>query len=78
MKTILFYDPNLSERGTSIAVYDYAHYNKTILGNKSIVATIQNAELTSYDKFNKRFETIVAPNIDEISLVSQRLPTDHT
>ena len=66
MKTILFYDPNLNERGTSIAVYDYAHYNETILGNKSIIATTQNAELTSYDKFNDRFETIVAPNIDEI------------
>jgi len=50
MKTILFYDPNLNERGTSIAVYDYAHYNETILGNKSIIATTQNAELTSYDK----------------------------
>lgn len=66
MKTILFYDPNLNERGTSIAVYDYAHYNETILGNKSIIATTQNAELTSYDKFNNRFETIVAPNINEI------------
>ncbi len=66
MKTILFYDPNLNERGTSIAVYDYAHYNENILGNKSIIATTQNAELTSYDKFKERFETIVAPNIDEI------------
>lgn len=66
MKTILFYDPNLNERGTSIAVYDYAHYNETILGNKSIIATTQNAELTSYNKFKERFETIVAPNIDKI------------
>ena len=66
MKTILFYDPNLNERGTSVSVYDYAHYNETILGNKSIIATTQNADLTSYDKFNKRFETIVAPSINEI------------
>lgn len=66
MKTVLFYDPNLNERGTSIAVYDYAHYNETILGNRSIIATTQNAELTSYRKFNDRFETIVAPSIKEI------------
>jgi len=70
MKTILFYDPNLNERGTSIAVYDYAHYNETILGNKSIIATTQNAELTSYDKFNNRFETIVAPNINEVYTIN--------
>jgi hypothetical protein len=66
MKTILFYDPNLNERGTSVSVYDYAHYNETILGNRSIIATTQNANLISYERFNKRFETIVAPSINEI------------
>lgn len=66
MKTVLFYDPNLNERGTSVSVYDYARYNETILGNRSIIATTQNADLISYDKFNKRFKTIVSPTINEI------------
>ena len=66
MKTVLFYDPNLNERGTSIAVYDYAHYNETILGNKSIIAAPKNANLSSYEKFNDRFETIIAPSINEV------------
>jgi hypothetical protein len=31
MKNILFFDPNMNERGTSIAIYDYAHYNEELL-----------------------------------------------
>lgn len=66
MKTILFYDPNLNERGTSVAVYDYAYYNESILGNTSIIATTKNAELSSYDKFSNQFTTIIASDINEI------------
>jgi glycosyltransferase involved in cell wall biosynthesis len=66
MKTVLFYDPNLNERGTSVSVYDYAHYNETILGNRSIITTTQKADLISYNKFNERFKTIVTPTINEI------------
>jgi hypothetical protein len=57
MKKVIFFDPNLNERGTSVATYDYAHYNETILGNKSIIVSLNKAELKSYEKFNKRFET---------------------
>jgi glycosyltransferase involved in cell wall biosynthesis len=66
MKTVLFYDPNLNERGTSVSVYDYAYYNEKILGNRSIIATTQTADLISFDKFNNQFETIVTPSINEI------------
>jgi hypothetical protein len=37
MLTIGFYENQLSERGTSIALYDYAYYNQTLLNNKSII-----------------------------------------
>ena len=37
MKKIVFYDNNLTLRGTSIALYNYADYNEKILGNKSII-----------------------------------------
>ena len=37
MKKIAFYSPHLSERGTEIAMYDFAHYNEKILNNKSII-----------------------------------------
>lgn len=58
MKTILFFDENLCERGTSVSTYDYAHYNETILGNKSIIASYKNANLTTYDKVKNRFEEV--------------------
>jgi hypothetical protein len=55
MKTVLFFDRQINERGTSVATYDYAHFNETILGNKSIIASYKNAPLDSYDKFKSRF-----------------------
>ena len=32
-----FFVRHFTERGTEIAIYDYAHYNETILNNKSII-----------------------------------------
>jgi len=53
---ILFRENQFNERGTSVALYDYAHYAETILGHTSYVcAPMYNAELTSYDKFKNRF-----------------------
>lgn len=66
MKTVLFFDPNLNERGTSIATYDYAHYNETILGNKSIITSLNTSELKSFDKFNSRFETHIFDSFSQI------------
>jgi hypothetical protein len=58
MKTVVFFDRQINERGTSVATYNYAHYNETILGNKSIIASYKDAPLTSYDKFKDRFNEI--------------------
>lgn len=57
-KTIVFYDNNLTLRGSSNALYNYADYNEKILGNKSIIM----AKPCSYmneaeEKFKKRFDT---------------------
>ena len=35
-KTVAFYQPFMNERGTCVAMYDYAHFNRTILGNESV------------------------------------------
>jgi hypothetical protein len=69
MKKVIFFDPNLNERGTSIATYDYAHYNETILGNKSIIISLNKAELKSYEKFNKRFETYLINSFSDIQKI---------
>ena len=34
---ILFHSNQLSERGTEIALFDYAHFNETMLNNKSFI-----------------------------------------
>jgi uncharacterized protein with NRDE domain len=34
---IAFWDNTLCVRGTTVAMFDYAYYNKTLLGNESIV-----------------------------------------
>lgn len=65
MKTVMFFDQNLNERGTSIATYDYAHFNEEILGNKSIIATFADRgdhEHSSYNKFKERFGNIYEVN----------------
>jgi glycosyltransferase involved in cell wall biosynthesis len=67
MKTVLFFDPNLNERGTSISVYDYAYYNETILGNKSIIASYSNSEKKSYQKFKDRFDVYLVDQFQDVS-----------
>ena len=47
MKTVAFYQPFMNERGTCVAMYDYAHFNQTLLGNKSFFI---------YDSLDKRNE----------------------
>ena len=68
MKIITFFDPNLNERGTSIATFDYALHNETILGNKSVIISTSNSELKSYNKFKKHFEIHIVDNIKDIFL----------
>ena len=56
---VLFHSNQLGLRGTEIALYDYAHYNETILGNKSYIAAPETGLLTSLDKFKNRFDVIL-------------------
>lgn len=58
MIIILFHLNEICERGTSVAVYDYAHYNETLLENKSIIVTQKNSQHHdgTVDRFNNRFK----------------------
>jgi hypothetical protein len=67
MKTILFHENQLGYRGTSVAVYDYAFYNQTILGNKSIVCVPANtSDLASLDKFRAICPVYIYQNLKEL------------
>ena len=69
---IAFFENHLTIRGSSVALYDYAHFNETILNNYSIIITRHyttnptNIDVSkkTYDKFNNRFPIFY---IDEIS-----------
>lgn len=59
MKTIAFHIDNLSFRGTTTAVRDYAKYNQTILGNKSIIIFDENIKNSVQDEnFLKKKEIL--------------------
>lgn len=58
MVKIAFHDNCLCERGTTVAVYDYAYYNKHYLGNESIIMYIGDDKRNVpevIEKFNKEF-----------------------
>ena len=75
MKTIAFFVRHFTERGTEVAIYDYAHYNEEILGNKSIIFCFtlnRMKELNfpttraSYNKFKNRFDLFEIDHIYEM------------
>lgn len=58
MKKVAFHSNQIGLRGTEVSLYDYAHYNEVILGNRSIV--ISPARATTHhqaaiEKFSSRF-----------------------
>src|SRR5436190_6121403 len=46
---------HLLERGTDVALYDYAHHNETLLGNRSLILCPARASVLALDKFRQRF-----------------------
>lgn len=68
-----FFVRHFTERGTEVAIYDYAKYNEEILNNKSFIICFTkqkniniSSERISYDKFNKRFQIIEIHNITDM------------
>lgn len=68
---IAFHCNQLSLRGTEVSMYDYAHYNEKLLGNKSIVLA-KNPNQWKYsdpkaiEKFKNRFNVFFYDNVSEI------------
>lgn len=63
MGCIIFHDRCLSLRGSTRAVFDYAHYYEEILGGKSIIIFDRNAEENNPDierMFRQRFEHVIS------------------
>ena len=72
-----FLTNHISYGGTEVALYDYAHFNETLLGNTSVILTrdyrMTHGEI--YEKFNKRFPVFYITNqidIDKI-VIEQKI-----
>jgi hypothetical protein len=69
--TIAFHSNQIGLRGTEVAMYDYANYNETILGNKSIIISEnpslnQNSHTDAIAKFQSRFTVLFYDNFCEV------------
>lgn len=78
-----FFLPHLNVRGTDVALYDYAHYNETILGNTSYILYVNVGNMkegmddypkTVRTKFQSRFGTrfYECANMREVDAVIER------
>jgi len=71
-----FFVRHFTERGTEVAIYDYAKYNEEILHNKSYIICFSEqtqekigfpTQRFSYDKFSKRFQIIEINDMNDIA-----------
>jgi hypothetical protein len=67
---IAFQTPCITVRGTENAVFYYALYNETLLGNESIIITptsgIADSDTIAISKFKKRFRLIYYSTLEEM------------
>ena len=81
-----FVTNRLTLRGVEVAVYDYAHFNETLLGNKSIIITKdydtlkkQNTpyiSLEAYNHFKNRFQVLYYNTMEDIHQMIEEYKMD--
>jgi hypothetical protein len=76
---IAFWDNSLCERGTTVALYDYAYYNKKLLNNQSIIlynnTKIENNQ-NVIDKFKREFDVFSVSNFNEVDTILKEQQCD--
>lgn len=63
---IAFHSNQLGVRGTEVALFDYAYYNRTLLQNESIIISDVNSDLAARSKFENEFETLLYTDFSEV------------
>lgn len=69
---VLFHENQLSYRGTSVAVYDYADFNEKLLGNTSIIIYNRNNpynDLKAIERFKNRFKVLSYESLSEFNRI---------
>ena len=70
MRIVAFHSNSMSMRGSENALWDYANFNETVLGNKSIIchsAKLENSENPTFAKWKARFPLIAYRTRNELS-----------
>lgn len=77
---IAFHSNQLGLRGTEVALYDYAHFNETLLHNQSIILSIQdspNSDPSAIKKFTDRFPVFFySGNFEEVDSILEKEKVD--
>jgi hypothetical protein len=75
---VAFLTNHISYGGTEVALYDYAHFNETLLGNTSVVLTrdFRSTHGEIYEKFNKRFPIFYITSQSDIDNIAIRENVD--
>lgn len=80
-----FFIRHFTERGTEVAIYDYANHNETILKNKSYILCFNEQaqqregfpqDRHSFGKFSKRFPIIEINDMNEMTDVIKKFHID--
>lgn len=71
MNSILLHENQISERGTSVAIYDYAYYLREYLNFNPIISYNKNFNTNQncLEKFQKEFEVIGYNNFEEVQKI---------
>lgn len=75
---VAFLTNHISYGGTEVALYDYAHFNETLLGNTSIVLTrdFRATHGSIYAKFERRFPVMYITSRADIDAIVRREKVD--
>jgi hypothetical protein len=77
---IAFQTPQIDVRGSCVAVYDYALYNETILGNTSIIVAdkrnLAKNDLVAVMKFGNRFPVIFYDDKEHLHRILKQRKAD--
>lgn len=71
---IIFHENQLGERGTTVAMYDYAHYAKNLLGIDPIIAYNSNniSDAKVIEKFKKEFIVLSYEKFEDLDKLIER------
>ena len=70
--TIAFHSNQLGERGTEVALFDYARHNQDLLGNKSVIIYNENSPSNHADvvhKFASHFDLFAYQEFDQVDSI---------